>query len=155
VWYGNWIDQRGSEVLERPECARLLAMRSGSVGRLGIVVDGQPVVVPLNYRMADGDVILRIGPGTILSTIRQSGAIVAFEVDHTPESRDSEWWSVLVQGLAVTVEDLPPGAHVSSVAPVPAVPEPGQAVVRIRTEILTGRRFSPPHQTEKPSIDSP
>lgn len=140
MWYGTWIDQRGSEVLGRAECARLLAMRSGGVGRLGMVVDGQPVVVPLNYRMVDGYVVLRLGPGTILATIRQGGAIVAFEVDHTPERLDSPWWSVLVRGLALAADGASPDGGLSG-APTPAVPEPGQAVVRIRSELLTGRRF--------------
>jgi hypothetical protein len=143
VWYGTWIDQRGSEVLGRSECARLLAVRSDGVGHLGIVVDGQPVVVPLNYRMIDGDVVLRIGPGTILSTIRQGDAIVAFEVDHTPEGHDSQWWSVLVRGLGLAIRSSPPDPCLYGRAPTPAVPEPGQAVVRIRTELLTGRRFWP------------
>jgi nitroimidazol reductase NimA-like FMN-containing flavoprotein (pyridoxamine 5'-phosphate oxidase superfamily) len=142
LWYDTWIDQRGSEILARPECARLLAIRSGGVGRLGMVVHGQPVVIPLNYRMVDGDVVIRIGPGTILSTVREGHTIVAFEIDHTPEDYSSAWWSVLVQGLAVTAGDLPTGVRAVAAAPVPAVPEPGQAVVRIRTEVLTGRRFS-------------
>jgi nitroimidazol reductase NimA-like FMN-containing flavoprotein (pyridoxamine 5'-phosphate oxidase superfamily) len=143
MWDGMWIDQRGSHVVERPECARLLALGSGGVGRIGLVVEGQPVIVPLNYRIVDGDVVVRVGPGTILATIRDGGAIVAFEVDHTPVGDDSVWWSVLVQGLARTVTDPERVASLRAKTPIPAIPEPGEVFVRIRTEVLSGRRFAP------------
>ena len=138
-----WIDQRGSEVLERSECARLLAVKSGGVGRLGMVVEGQPAVVPLNYTMVDGDVVVRVGPGTILATIRESGTIVAFEIDDQPADGRSGWWSVLVQGLAQEVTDPNRLVLFAPGAPVPAVPEPGESMVRIRPDVLSGRRFAP------------
>jgi nitroimidazol reductase NimA-like FMN-containing flavoprotein (pyridoxamine 5'-phosphate oxidase superfamily) len=145
MWDGTWIDQRGSHVLERPECARLLSLGSGGVGRIGLVVEGQPVIVPLNYRMLEDDVVIRIGPGTTLATIRGGDAIVAFEVDHTPIDGESAWWSVLVQGLAQTVTDREQLAKLATMLPRPAIPEPGEVFVRIKTEVLTGRRFASPH----------
>jgi len=136
-----WIDQRGSEVLERSECARLLAVKAGGVGRLGIVVEDQPAVVPVNYTMVDGDVVLRIGPGTILTTIRTYDTIVAFEIDDQPAD-GSAWWSVLVQGLAQEVTDPARLVVFRPGAPVPAILEPGESVVRIRPDVLSGRRFA-------------
>jgi len=138
-----WIDQRGSEVLERPECGRLLAAKAGGVGRLGMVVDGQPVVVPLNYTVVDGDVVVRIGGGTILTAIRRGDTIVAFEIDDQSADGGALWWSVLVQGLALEVTDQPRSAKFRLGAPVPAVPAPGESVVRIRPDVLSGRRFAP------------
>jgi nitroimidazol reductase NimA-like FMN-containing flavoprotein (pyridoxamine 5'-phosphate oxidase superfamily) len=143
MWEGTWIDQRGSQVLDRPECARLLALGSPGVGRLGLVVGGLPVIVPLNYRMVEGDVAVQIGKGTVLTTIRQGDVIVAFQVDDTPVGHDSVWWSVLVQGLALIISDGRKVAELVKKGPVPAIPEPGEVFVRIRCDILTGRRFAP------------
>ncbi len=45
----GWIDQRGSEVLGRNECLRLLAVlavRAGGVGRVGLVDAGHAVPPP-------------------------------------------------------------------------------------------------------------
>jgi nitroimidazol reductase NimA-like FMN-containing flavoprotein (pyridoxamine 5'-phosphate oxidase superfamily) len=135
------IDQRGSEVLERSECARLLAVKAGGVGRLGIVVQGQPVVVPLNYEMVDGDVVIRIGSGSILETITDSQTIVAFEVDDHSQDEASSWWSVLVQGLALAITDRSRLVMYKAGAPTPAIPTPGESLVRIRPDVLSGRRF--------------
>ena len=46
-----WIDARGSEVLDAPECQRLLAIgaKEGLHGHLGIALDGAPLVLPVNY----------------------------------------------------------------------------------------------------------
>jgi nitroimidazol reductase NimA-like FMN-containing flavoprotein (pyridoxamine 5'-phosphate oxidase superfamily) len=138
-----WIDQRGSEVLSRTECLRLLTVKAGGIGRLGIVVDGQPVVVPLNYSMVDGDIVLRVGPGTILATIRDGNSIVAFEIDEVPVETDAPRWNVLAQGSAREVSGGPRLAEFQASGPVPAVPEPGATLVRISADVLSGRRFSP------------
>jgi nitroimidazol reductase NimA-like FMN-containing flavoprotein (pyridoxamine 5'-phosphate oxidase superfamily) len=136
------IDQRGSEVLNRTECARLLTIKAGGVGRLGLVVDGQPAVIPLNYSLVDGDVVIQIGPGTVLTTIREARPIVAFEVDDVPAEPGSSWWSVMVQGFAEEVTDTGRLARLRQSSPFPAVPEPGESLVRIRADVLSGRRFT-------------
>ena len=75
-----WIDQRGSEVLTRNECLRLLAMGAGGVGRLGLAEEGRVVIQPVNYRMFNGDVLIQIGFGSMLEATR-SQSIVSFEID--------------------------------------------------------------------------
>jgi nitroimidazol reductase NimA-like FMN-containing flavoprotein (pyridoxamine 5'-phosphate oxidase superfamily) len=136
-----WIDRRGSEVLERSECARLLAVKAGGVGRLGLVVEGQPVVVPLNYEMVDGDVVIRIGSGSIQAAMAEGDTIVAFEVDDQPLDEDSAWWSVLVQGLACSITDRSHLSVYRAGGPTPVVPTAGESLVRIRPDVLSGRRF--------------
>ena len=69
-----------------------------------------------------------------------SEAIVGFEVDEV-SAVAGQAWSVLVQGLATVVSD----AQVKAATVRPAaslVPEPGHSCVRIRTGVLSGRRFS-------------
>jgi nitroimidazol reductase NimA-like FMN-containing flavoprotein (pyridoxamine 5'-phosphate oxidase superfamily) len=49
-------------------CLRL--MREASIGRVAVVIDGFPVVMPVNYRLvADGDgfgIVIRTRPGGVL-----------------------------------------------------------------------------------------
>jgi uncharacterized protein len=132
-----WIDQRGSEVLNRNECQRLLALNAGGVGRLGLVSAGQVVIVPVNYEMLGSEVLIRVGPGDILDAAR-AGSIVAFEID---EITATGAWSVLVQGLATTIPAEPTDEASMTRLPAPLVPEPGHALVQIRTGVFSGRRF--------------
>lgn len=50
------------------------------VGRVGVVADGRPVVLPVNYAIVDGAVVFRTGRGA-KPTAARDGAPVAFEVD--------------------------------------------------------------------------
>src|ERR1019366_1867312 len=76
-----WIDQRGSEVLTRPECHRLLAVaaRNGGVGRVAMADQGEPVVVPVNFAVHDHQILIRIGTGTLATSAIDR--LVAFETD--------------------------------------------------------------------------
>ncbi|MFZ0995505.1 MAG: pyridoxamine 5'-phosphate oxidase family protein [Candidatus Dormiibacterota bacterium] len=142
-----WIDGRGSEVLEVSECRRLLAVaaKEHRHGHLGVPQDGAPLVLPVDYAVHGPDVVLRIGEGLFH---RVDARLVAFQVDGVTQvggkEGKSETWSVLVRGLAI--EDGPslPTRHV----PHPEVVVPGQRVVRIRADVVTGRRFptAPPRQ---------
>ena len=90
------------EPLTREECIHLLTYKS-FVGRIGFVVDGQPLVLPVNY-LADGEtVVFCTAPGTKLSALRD-GARVAFEVDDSRPLYHAGW-SVLVTGTAAEVTD--------------------------------------------------
>jgi CBS domain-containing protein len=145
-----WIDQRGSDVLHRNECLRLLALAAGGVGRLGLVdAADHAVIEPLNYRMLADDVLVQVGPGSLLGATRGQ-TIVSFEVDQLVAA-EGRAWSVLVQGLATLLDS---NSDVVSARPVgggPLVPEPGVSFVRIRTDVLSGRRFSLRAATEPPS----
>ena len=75
------------------------------LGRIAYVVDGRPVVVPLNYLAADGLIWLKTASYTELA-IHLPGQQAAFSVDHADEHTHTGW-SVLVQGRAEHVL----GAH--------------------------------------------
>lgn len=90
------------EKLSLEECLGLL--RSGSVGRIGVVVDEFPVVLPINYRLVETSgrtwVALRTRPGNV---IEQASANVAFEIDGIDPAQ-KQGWSVLVRGTVHHVE---------------------------------------------------
>ena len=141
-----WIDQRGSEVRDRTECQHLLTQRAGGIGRFGLSVASQVVIVPVNYQMIGQDVLIRVGPGDVLDAA-WAAMIVAFEVDDVAGDAVTAW-SVLVQGLATEL-DVHQVEQARTRPVVPLVPEPGNAFVRIRTGVLSGRRF--PVSIELPS----
>ncbi len=133
-----WVDERGSEVLAVPECRRLLAIgaKEQRHGHLGVPQDGAPLVLPVNYAVHGPDVVLRIGEGLFHQVDTR---LVAFQVDGVSQMGDQSEriWSVLVQGLAIEDDENVPTSHV----PHSEVVDPGQRVVRIRADVVTGRRF--------------
>jgi nitroimidazol reductase NimA-like FMN-containing flavoprotein (pyridoxamine 5'-phosphate oxidase superfamily) len=133
-----WIDAKGSTVLSGPECMQLLAVtaKGGGIGRLGVPTDQAPVVIPVNFTLHDGQVLVRVGTGFFSRAA--AGHLVAFEVDHV-DSDAGMAWSVLVRGLA-TLSESPTEVELTAAAH-PLVPEPGDMVLVLRPDILTGRRF--------------
>ncbi len=95
-----WIDQRGSEIIERPEALRLLSVAATrrDHGRLGVTIVGNPdeapLVVPVDFVVDDHRVLVRLGPGRLCELT--VGRLVAFEVDEVDRSGGTAW-SILVR----------------------------------------------------------
>lgn len=91
------MTERWLEDLSQQACLELL--RANAVGRIGIVQDGWPIVLPINYRLVEDAagplLMLRTRPGNAIDT---AGNPVAFEVDGIDPSH-RRGWSVLVQGV--------------------------------------------------------
>jgi nitroimidazol reductase NimA-like FMN-containing flavoprotein (pyridoxamine 5'-phosphate oxidase superfamily) len=84
------------EPLSREAC--LQHLREGRVGRIGFVIDGDPVILPVNYRLvepASGPLLaVRTRPGHV---VEQAPMNVAFEIDSI-DLHHHQGWSVLVRG---------------------------------------------------------
>ncbi|MGA2521845.1 MAG: pyridoxamine 5'-phosphate oxidase family protein [Acidimicrobiales bacterium] len=134
-----WVDQRGSEIISLNECLRLLAMaaKRGAVGRLAVSRQEAPLIQPVNFAYRDRRVLVRLGSGAMESAA--IGGLVAFEVDDL-DREAGRAWSVLVRGLAVALDE-PERLGDAHVAPVPLVPSPGDTMLAIRLDVVTGRRF--------------
>lgn len=93
------------ETLNLETC--MAQLRAKQVGRLAIVVDGYPIVLPVNYRMVETIgltwVALRTRPGNVID---QASANVAFEIDEVDATHQAGW-SVLVRG---TLQPVNPDA---------------------------------------------
>ena len=72
------IDRTGLEVITPDECADLLS--TTPVGRLAFVVDGEPVVLPVNFGFVDGAIVFRTLAGQKFQAALTEQT-VAFEVD--------------------------------------------------------------------------
>jgi uncharacterized protein len=106
------------EGIPEPECLEIPGQHS--LGRVAIVVDGQPLIFPVNYALGGGIIVLRTGPGTKLTHGPTSN--VCFEIDGDDSSARAGW-SAIVQGVAIDATSFD---HVSWAArmaePQPAAP---------------------------------
>ena len=115
-------------------------LETSRVGRVGLSIGALPVILPVNFVLFEGNVLLRTVPGTKLQAAT-AGSIVAFEVDgYRPDGRAG--WSVLVQGQAREVTDPAVLERITTV-PLHAWALNGAAdrFVRIETSIVAGRLF--------------
>ncbi|MFC9329985.1 helix-turn-helix domain-containing protein [Kitasatospora sp. NPDC057015] len=112
------------------------------VGRVALPAPGGPVVLPVNYLVADRALAYRTDPGGAAEPA--AGAAVSFEVDRV-DDRLAGGWSVLLTGAAELVDDpgairLLDGLQVEFGSP-PWVGGNRPRWVRIRPERVTGRRI--------------
>jgi nitroimidazol reductase NimA-like FMN-containing flavoprotein (pyridoxamine 5'-phosphate oxidase superfamily) len=132
------LDRNGLEVLARAECLRLLG--TTMLGRIGMTVDGDPMVLPVNFCVVEGDIVCRTGDGTKLATAARN-AVVAFEVDEF-DPLSHAGWSVVVTGASREVTDPSEAASLRA-AHLPRWASDGEdhlIAVGIRT--VTGRRIT-------------
>jgi uncharacterized protein len=126
------------EEISEDECLQLL--EQNHLGRIAVVVDGQPLIFPVNYALSHRIVTFRTAHGTKLSYA--PGSNVAFEIDeYAPSTRVG--WSVLVQGETIdattALDDVSWLAR--GAAPHPLAPGAKVHRLAIRPTKITGRRF--------------
>jgi uncharacterized protein len=135
-------DSEGGEArwqeLTKSECFELLAREH--LGRVAVVDDRGPVVVPVNFVLDRHMVVFRTDEGTKLDAASR-GSPVAFEVDGS-DAVAHTGWSVLVRGEAVEVTDPAELARLRKLPLTPWAPGPKARYVRILPAVLTGRRIS-------------
>lgn len=89
------MDHRGKiEELGHDEC--LTRMATQRLGRLGVVVDGVPVVLPMRFAIDGDTVVLQTNKGA--KVFHAPLNAVSFEVDHVDWAK-GVGWSVLIQGI--------------------------------------------------------
>lgn len=85
--------------LDEDACRTLLAEQT--IGRVAFMGEHFPTILPVNYVMFDGLIVLRTDPGSKLTLLPLRPA--AFEIDGTTSDSttgDAGAWSVVVQGHA-------------------------------------------------------
>jgi transcriptional regulator with XRE-family HTH domain len=127
------------EPLSLADCHRLLA--PGGLGRVAFSTVSGLMVLPVNYLLVAGTVVLRTGTGSLIAA--HGDDPVSFEADHLDETL-GYGWSVLVRGQAHRV--LQPGElrHLregSDLRPWPAGEH--DLYVKIVPAHITGRRIKP------------
>ena len=119
------------------ECRQLIA--AGGIGRIAFCTTSGPAVLPVNFAVVAGTIVIRTGEGTAVDG--HAGEQVAFEVDHIDEAL-SQGWSVLVRGRAHHVAhpaELQIIRHDAAIWPWPGGDR--DVYVRIIPDTITGRRI--------------
>jgi nitroimidazol reductase NimA-like FMN-containing flavoprotein (pyridoxamine 5'-phosphate oxidase superfamily) len=139
--------QQDLEVLERAQSLELL--QTVEVGRLVFTEHALPAVQPVNFRLWDGDVVIRVAAGAKLAAA-VGNLIVAFEADELDASL-RRGWSVTVVGRAELITETAELAELSRILSQPWVNDARDYFVRIRTDKVTGRRLglAPDNQSQR------
>ena len=125
------------EKLMAAECRQLIA--PGGIGRIAFATASGPVVLPVNFAVVSGTIVIRTAEGTAIDG--HANEQVAFEVDHIDDAL-CQGWSVLVRGLAYRVTG--PGELRLLQEQAAIWPWPGgerEVYVRIFPSQITGRRI--------------
>jgi uncharacterized protein len=86
------------EVIPVDECYALLA--DHEVGRIGVIAEHHPLIIPVNYGMDGRTIVIRTHPGSTRGAAEHAN--VTFEVDNIDRTTRTGW-NVLVRGLAEEV----------------------------------------------------
>ena len=131
-------DRNGLEILHRDECRVLLGTQV--IGRIGVTVNALPVVLPVNYQLFDGQLIIQTERETRLADATHD-TVVAFEVDSV-EADGSSGWSVVITGIANEV------THPDIIAQLRRLPftrwvrNEHDRYVNISLDLMSGRRIT-------------
>lgn len=138
--------ERQLVALTRDECLRLLATRR--LGRLAFIHRaGLPLILPVNYVIADDAVFIHSGPGPKMQAAER-GDLVSIEVDDIDEDSHSGW-SVVVTGKASRVRGQESGE------PEPWAPGPRFYLLRIPLSQVSGRWLFTEDVPEEPGGATP
>lgn len=132
----NTRTQQHTSELSASECWALA--RSVPIGRLAVVVDGEPDIFPVNHVVDHGTIVIRTGPGTKLTAAEHQ--TVAFEIDGYDVGR-AEAWSVVVKGIARSVDGLYAMIDALKLPVFPWQAGPKPYFLRIEADSITGRRI--------------
>ncbi|GAA3645958.1 hypothetical protein GCM10022237_01830 [Nocardioides ginsengisoli] len=110
-------------------------LRSRPVGRIAWSGAQGVSVIPVNFAVEDGDLVIRTSPYSLMAR-DCADRDVAFEVDDF-DGLAHEGWSVLVQGRCTR-------DRIASDAPTPWVTGPRTLGLRITPRQVAGRRVSRP-----------
>jgi hypothetical protein len=131
-----------SRELRLHECEALL--RAGVVGRVGLVTSTGPHILPVNYSVVDGAIIIRTSPYSVLGTYGRDTTL-AFEVDYFDHAYE-RGCSVLARGRSSVVSDAAELGSSSKYTRIIGslmwsfLPRPGSLRGRVGTRTLLSRR---------------
>ena len=109
------------------------------IGRVGISVSAIPEVLPVNYRLQEGNIVFRTGAGTTLHAAT-AGTAIAFEVDESG-SRHAQWLERPRGGPSEEVTDPQEDKQAFAVLPNGWVPREHEHVIRLVPSRVSGRRI--------------
>lgn len=136
-------DRHGPEIreLSAEECYQKLA--SHSIGRIGVIVDLYPLIIPVNYTLDRDAVVIRTAPDTVIVDADQTK--VTLQVDEF-DLDERSGWSVLLKGhgRAVHFDDVDElYARTTATGLESWAPGERHLWIRITPDGISGRRIVP------------
>ena len=127
------------EELSEQACRLLLGV--AAVGRIAFVVDGLPIILPVNFRLLTDDsglsILLRARAGhSIDGATRQ----VAFQIDGIDPGHQ-QGWSVLVRGELRHLDENEIEGLIDQFDPKPWPQQERTSWLAIRAQTVTGRKL--------------
>lgn len=144
------VDRNGLEALAREECLQLL--NTQALGRIGVTVNALPVVLPVNYQVFHGQVVIQTERNSRLAAAT-NGTVVAFEVDDI-DLDGLDRWNVVITGIATEITDADLLAELRAGPLTRWVREEQDRYVSISLELLSGRRITPVTSLRRPKGES-
>lgn len=126
-------------VLGEAECWRHL--RGEDLGRVGVTVDDQPLIFPVNYAVRKEWIVFRTAAGTVLH--RAPGSPACFEIDGYDRGL-REGWSVMAVGKLEEITDAD-DSHSQALRGLPVqplAPGPRPHWIALRVSRVSGRQFT-------------
>jgi len=124
--------------LSQSECEDLL--RASTAARVAFVASDGPHIVPMNYTVLEGSVILRTSPTSLLG-IYGRGARLAIEIDGFDFAHE-QGWSVVARGTSQVIDDVRGTAILRAIwKPRLWVAGDRSLTLRIPWDELSGRRI--------------
>jgi nitroimidazol reductase NimA-like FMN-containing flavoprotein (pyridoxamine 5'-phosphate oxidase superfamily) len=135
-------DSEGLKILTEQECHDLL----GTVpfGRIVFTDRALPAIQPVNFVLADGEVIILTSAGSKLAAAARN-AVVAFEIDQF-DQKLATGWSVVVIGHARVITEEEDLARMRTLPLTPWTPGEPVHYIAITPELTSGRRLPKPDQ---------
>jgi uncharacterized protein len=134
------MDEAWLETLDLDGC--LAHLRAETIGRLAVVVDGSPIVLPVTFRLVETSgltwVAFRTRRGNVID---QPSTNVAFEIDGIDPTR-RRGWSVLVRGTLQHVDSGAAGFR-ERFDPQPWLAAERDSWLIIEPFAITGRELHP------------
>ena len=113
-------------------------LKSASVGRVAVTVGSTPDIFPVNFRVRDGEIVIRTEAGTKLAAATLMTS-VAFEIDEIDPGRHTGW-SVVVKGRGREPHQLEELMALDELGVEPWVKAPKTRWLAITPHEVTGRR---------------
>jgi nitroimidazol reductase NimA-like FMN-containing flavoprotein (pyridoxamine 5'-phosphate oxidase superfamily) len=130
-------DTEGLKILTEQECRELLG--TVPLGRIVFTDRALPAIQPVNFVLADGDVVILTAAGSKLAAATRN-AVVAFEIDEFDHAVDTGWSVVVIGHARVIAED----GELRRMQALPLKPwNEGEPVhyIAITPELISGRRL--------------
>ena len=132
------LDHRQLEIMTPDECDKYLSQTP--VGRVAFISNGGPLILPVTYQYADGQIVFRTSHGEKLAAADRAET-VGFEID-TWDDINETGWSVVVQGTMDRVYQPDQVLELERSGLVAWAAEPhSYSWIRITPAYISGRRL--------------